>query len=87
MQSNRIFSGVYPAGISYADRHREKHGDYAKLAFLPFGTLQLDVEKDCPEDIRALIEADAATFQSRRGEKFQISSSGQTVLLGYQLPK
>src|SRR3546814_11285018 len=32
----RIFSGIYPAGIVYADRTRQKGGDYARLAFLPY---------------------------------------------------
>ena len=80
--AERLFSGVYPAGIVYADRAREKHGDYAKCAFLPFRSLVLEVEHDCPKALRALIEADAAKIQARRGQPFQVSSSGQTVILG-----
>lgn len=79
---DRIFSGVYPCGISYADRCREKHGDYARLAFLSYATLELRVEDDCPAELRPLIEADAAAIQAKRGQLFQISTSGQTVLLG-----
>ena len=80
--SERLFVGVYPAGISYADRSREKHGDYARCAFLPFRSLVLEVESDCPKALRALIEADAARIQARRGELFEVSASGQTVRLG-----
>ena len=80
--SERLFVGVYPAGISYADRSREKHGDYARCAFLPFGSLKLEVEPDCPRDLRAFIVKDAAKIQARRGEQYVVSGSGQTVLLG-----
>ena len=47
--NHRIFSGVYPTGIVWADRYIEKHGDYKKLAYLNFGTLELEVQKDCPD--------------------------------------
>lgn len=80
---DRLFAGVFPAGISYADRAREVAGDYRKLAFLPFRTLVLEWEKSVPADLRKLIEADARGIQTRRGEQFQVSSSGQTVTLGY----
>lgn len=79
---NRLFIGVYPCGIFYADRLREKHGDYARLAFLPYDTLRLQVEADCPQELIPRIQADAEAMQSRCGEAFQISSCGQTVTLG-----
>jgi hypothetical protein len=79
---DRIFPGVFPGGISYADRAIQQHGDYKRLAFLPFGSLKLAIERDCPAHLRQQIEADAATIQSRRGERFQISTCGQTVRLG-----
>lgn len=79
---DRLFSGVYPCGIVYADRHREKGGDYARLAFLPYDTLQLTIEVDCPAELRALIEADAAAIQARSGQSYQVSTCGQTVMLG-----
>ena len=80
--SDRLFIGVYSCGICYADRKREKNGDYARLAFLPYDSLQLAIEPDCPVELRSLIEADAAQIQARSGELFQVSSSGQTVVLG-----
>src|SRR3546814_11083186 len=42
----RIFSGIYPAGIVYADRTRQTGGDYARLAFLPYDTLALAFSTD-----------------------------------------
>jgi hypothetical protein len=79
----RIFSGVFPCGISYADREREEHGDYKRLAFLPFDTLQLEIEKSCPPAMAAEIRADAAA-NFRPGQVFQVSGAGQTVTLGWK---
>jgi hypothetical protein len=84
--SERLFCGCFGAGLSWADRSRERGGDYARLAFLGFGNLALQIEPDCPPDLRAHIEAQAAALQARRGEEYQVSTSGQTVTLGYALP-
>lgn len=78
----RLFAGVYPTGIVYADRSREEHGDYKRLAFLSFRTLELEWSKGVPADLRRLIESDAAAIQARRGEDFEVSAAGQTVRLG-----
>lgn len=83
----RLFIGVFCTGITYADRHVQKAGDYARLGFLPFDTLQLKIEPDCPLDLRSQIEAHAATMQARRGDQYQVSTSGQTVMLGSALQK
>ena len=79
---NRLFAGVYPCGIVYADRAREVAGDYARAAFLDYKTLELQFEPTCPRELRAQIAEDAATIQARRGKSFQISTSGQTIILG-----
>lgn len=79
---DRLFIGVYPGGIVYADRGREEHGDYARLAFLPFDTLKLDIASNCPLDLKERIEADASRIQLQRGKQFRISTAGQTVMLG-----
>jgi hypothetical protein len=78
----RLFSGAYPCGIVYADRAREVAGDYKRLAFLSYASLELEIEHDCPDDLAALIRDDAALIQAQRGQHFQISTAGQTVLLG-----
>lgn len=86
--ADRLFSGVYPTGIVYADRKREKGGDYLRLAFLSFGSLQLEWEPvTMLAELRAAIERDAATIVAKRGEQFQVSSSGQTVTLGGAVSK
>jgi hypothetical protein len=79
---SRLFIGVFPAGISYADRTVERHGDYKRLAFLSYATLRLVIETDCPKGLRPAIVAHAATLQARKGEQFEVSTCGQTVLLG-----
>ena len=77
-----LFIGVFPTGISYADRTRERDGDYVRLAFLRFATLVLTVEADCPAGLRARIEADARRMEMLRGQDYPVSSCGQTVRLG-----
>jgi len=78
----RLWSGLFPAGIVYCDRTQERHGDFRKLAFLSYRTLELELEKDCPRDMAEAIKLDAAKIQARRGELFQVSACGQTVRLG-----
>lgn len=78
----RLFIGNFPAGIVYADRSREVAGDYAKCAFLPYDSLELEVDRACPPELRELIERHAASMQEQRGEDYQVSTSGQTVRLG-----
>jgi hypothetical protein len=81
-----LFIGTFPAGISYADRAVEEHGDYKAVAFLSYETLELEVRaKRSP--LLALVREHAKTIQARRGEQYQVSASGQTVLLGGPLPR
>jgi hypothetical protein len=82
MEFPRIFVGVFPCGISYADRTVELDGDYKRLAFLPYNTLELEFSKGCPADVKEWITLDAARIQSMRGQQYPISQTGQTVLLG-----
>lgn len=82
MIADRLFAGIYPCGVVYADKAREKCGDYARAAFLSFSSLELTFERDCPKALRAQIEADAAKIQAKRGERFSISACDQFVVLG-----
>ncbi len=82
----RIFVGAFPAGISWADRQREEHGDWARLCFMPYATLEAEFSKSCPQELRTEIEEQVADFQAKRGQQYQISTAGQTVLLGSELP-
>lgn len=83
MRNPKIFSGVFSTGIGYADRTREECGDYKRLAFLSFSTLELKIERDCPADLADEIRLDAKAIQDKRGEQYQISTAGQTITLGY----
>ena len=72
-----------PTGWWWTDRTREEHGDYAKLAFLSFSNLELEIFKGCPNDLRARIETKAAEFQAMEGQDYQVSTAGQTIRLGH----
>ncbi len=77
-----LFIGVFPGGVSYADRRVERDGDYKRCAFLPFGSLELEIDKRCSPDLKDAIIADAASIQARRGQSLRVSTCGQTVTLG-----
>jgi len=80
-----LFVGVFPCGLSYADRTREESGDYARLAFLSYRTLRLETYpafRTAPKCVRDAITASARDMESRRGQHYEVSSAGQTVLLG-----
>ncbi len=79
--TERLFSGFFPCGIVYADRHNEVAGDYKRLGFLSYSTLILDIEPDCPASLQTQIEKDAATFQARRGES-QAIAGNMVITLG-----
>lgn len=82
-EPDRLFAGVYPCGIVYADRKREKAGGYMRLAFLDYATLTLSFDKNpCPKWLREQIIADAAKIQACAGQDFQVSTCGQFVRLG-----
>ena len=80
--NERIFVGKFPCGLGFADRMTERDGDYARLAFLSYATLELEFDAKCPEGMKAWITEFAAKIQARKGEQYQISSSGQTITLG-----
>lgn len=82
-----LFIGVYPSGIFYADKSREVHSDYPRVAFLDFGKLVLNFEPNCPVALRKSVTEHAAGIQARAGQRYRISGAGQTVLLGAELPQ
>ncbi|MCH8552926.1 MAG: hypothetical protein LAT62_13385 [Natronospirillum sp.] len=83
---SKIFIASMPTGLWYTDRTREEGGDYKVLGYLLYGSLELTVEPGCPAPLAADIRAHAKTLQDRRGESHQISTAGQTITLGYDLP-
>lgn len=78
----RLFCGVFPGGLVFADRGREKNGDYARLAFMPYSTLEVKIEPDCPKALVPLIQESVRGMQARRGEEFPLSTCGQSIILG-----
>jgi hypothetical protein len=81
--SQRLFMGITPTGISYADRQRERDGDYMKVAFLPFTSLRLQWEPgNHPPELIQAIREDSDRIIAMRGQPYEVSSSGQTVILG-----
>lgn len=78
---DRLFIGLFPAGIVYCDTSREEAGDYKRIAFMSYAKLDLEID-DPKSDLLGLIREAAAKIQARRGESFVVSGCGQTVLLG-----
>ena len=76
-----LFIGVYPTGIIYADR-THKNGDYKRLGFLSFSTLNLSINAECSPELRTRIKEDARKIQARRGQKYYIDTSENFVILG-----
>lgn len=79
---SRIMGAKFSTGIYWADTTREEHGDYKRLAHLPYHTLELKFETDCPPELREQIKTAAAKIQAMRGQEYQVTTSGQTVTLG-----
>ncbi|WP_018234180.1 hypothetical protein [Thioalkalivibrio thiocyanodenitrificans] len=79
---DRLFAGVYPTGIVYADRTVDEDGDYKRLAFLEFATLELTYRGPCPRELKSRIDADVESIRALKGQHFSISTSGQSVVLG-----
>ena len=82
----RLFSYVAATGIGYCDRHRKAGGDYnyKNIAHLSFSTLELKVY-DPKSELLPEIKKGAANLQARKGEQYQVSTSGQYVTLGFGL--
>lgn len=78
----RLFIGLYPAGVVYADTKVEVAGDYKRLAFLSYGHLKLEIEPGVPPELERQILKSAKKIQSLNGQQYQISTCNQTALLG-----
>ena len=74
-----LFIGMMPAGITYADRSKEVSGDYKRIAFLPYDTLELKVY-DPRSPLLAAVKADAAQYKA--GTDLEVTWTGQTRRLG-----
>jgi hypothetical protein len=83
--ADQLSVATFPTGVAYADRTRERNGDYLRLAFLPFQSLELEwaPRVRVPPEMRRLIIEHADRLRARRGEDYQVSTAGQTVKLGH----
>ena len=81
----RLFVGVTATGVVYCDKSREENRDYLVIARVFFDTLILEwVNKETtPENMLELIRVSATDLQSKRGQEYKISASGQSIILGY----
>lgn len=81
---SRLFIGICVTGIVYADRKKEKHGDYAHIAFLSYRTLVLEwyPKIRISPQLRKEVLAHANIIIAQKGQDFQVSTSGQFVRLG-----
>jgi hypothetical protein len=78
----RLFIGVWSTGIGYYDKTQEDNGQYKRVAFLDYHTLELQWHGSVPPELAGEIIADAATIQAQRARPFQFAGRGQTVILG-----
>ncbi len=77
---DRLFIGVYPAGLVFCDMGVLVNGDYKPLAFLGYDDITLEWEDGVSERWKARIEAHAAQYKA--GDVMQVSTCGQTITWG-----
>lgn len=78
---DRLFCCCMPTGWVWSDREVEEHGDYRRLAYMNYGTLELDLEPRVPKELERRIMADAFELSQRRGERYAIACN-ITITLG-----
>lgn len=78
---DRYFSAVHATGIAYCDTATEENGDYLCVAFLPFRSLELEINRE-RHPLLPMIREDAAKFIARRGEHYPVSTCCGYVVLG-----
>lgn len=82
-QNDPLFAGCYPTGIVYADKRREKNGDYVRVGYISYKTLKLELEPKCPKDLTDRIRAAHAELMRKRGQPFHIAGN-MTIKLGVE---
>jgi len=82
--NERLFICSMPCGISYADRGREEHGDYKRLAFHAYSSGALEFYRGS-DPWKEMITAHAA--QTPNGTRVSTSCCGQYVTMGHGVLK
>jgi hypothetical protein len=80
-----LFIGNFPTGFVYANMAKEVAGDYQRLAYLNYSTLQLEVEKACPAELLTHIRAHHEAMLARRHTVYPIAGNASVVLGGSDL--
>jgi hypothetical protein len=80
-QTPRIFVGCMATGFVWADRWVIEHGDYKTLARMPYDTLELCIQPECPLHLNAEIVREATRLQAKRGQPYHVTTT-QTLILG-----
>jgi hypothetical protein len=70
--------------FAYCDKSREENGDYITVARLFFSDLKLEINKP-RSTLLPEIRKHAEKMQAKQGQPYPVSSSGQTITLGYAL--
>lgn len=79
--AERLFIGIYPEGVVFADRSQERSGDYMRCGFASYRRGELDLTDECPESLKPLIRA-WCDRNMIAGQSFEISASGQMTQWG-----
>ena len=85
----KLFIGVYPAGVVYANKAIEENGDYKRIAFInEFGALRFYVPvSSIPADDLLRIDHDANVARCRFREKWDTKTNiNKLCFLGDLLP-
>lgn len=82
----RLFVGKYPNALVYGDMAREKNGDFLRVANLYYSDLTVKIYEE-KSPLLPMVLADIERVQAMKGQQYQVSASGQTVLLGWKLPE
>jgi hypothetical protein len=82
-QSNEatLFIGIHSTCVCYCDKSKEEDGDFKTIARLFFDALELKIYEP-QSTLLPKIREHAAEIQARKGQEFQVSGCGQTVILG-----
>lgn len=75
-----LFIGNFPTGLVYANKAKEIAGDYQRLAYLNYRTLQLEIEKACPAELLVHIKSHHAEIMKLRHTVYPIAGNMQVVL-------
>ena len=80
----KLFAGIYPEGMVYADRRTK---NYRQIAFLSWRTLKLKIDEP-NNSLMPDVVANAKTYQDRKGEEmFLDDSKSSSVILGCESPE